>query len=467
MSARILIVDDMQTSVKVLAAKLTGEYYDVITAYDGPTALEQIRSETPDLVLLDVMMPGMDGFEVCREIKQTSETAHIPVVMVTALNDVRDRVEGLKAGADDFLTKPVVDTTLFARVRSLVRTKRTLDQWRQHEETSRRLGFDALATPLLDDGRDADIAIVDPSAIQAQNLREVMANDHHSVRVIADYVSAREAFETGPPDVAVISMAYENDGALRLASQLRSTEATRYIPILLIGDEDEQEALIKGLEIGVNDYVIRPVDEREIVARVRTQVRRKRYQDRLQDNFVDHLSLALTDSLTGLHNRRYMETHVAGMLKTAYETGKSTSVLVIDVDTFKEINDHHGHDVGDQVLKEVAKRILKNVRGFDLTARLGGDEFFVAMPDTPQEVAAAVAERIRLKVEEEPVAKTPEGDVLVTLSIGLAEGAPAADGYKVLVGRADEALFEAKRAGRNRVNPPPSGHRLPTEAVVD
>ena len=123
MTARVLVVDDILPNVKLLEAKLKAEYYDVITALNGPEALKKVIEENPDVVLTDVMMPGMDGFEVCRQIKANPKIAHIPVVMVTALTDTEDRVRGLENGADDFLSKPVNDIALMARVRSLVRLK--------------------------------------------------------------------------------------------------------------------------------------------------------------------------------------------------------------------------------------------------------------------------------------------------------------------------------------------------------
>ena len=139
MTARILVVDDLLPSLKRLEAKLSNEYFEVKTAESGLEALECIAADPPDIVLLEIMMPGMDGFEVCSKIKANPDSAHIPVVMVTALSDREDRVRGLEAGADDFLTKPVDDTVLFARVRSLVRLKMFMDEWRLRERTSESL----------------------------------------------------------------------------------------------------------------------------------------------------------------------------------------------------------------------------------------------------------------------------------------------------------------------------------------
>src|SRR5205807_2030450 len=135
---RVLVVDDVEANVKLLEAKLSSEYFDVLTASNGHAALQIVDTELPDVILLDVMMPRMDGFEVCRQLKTSRRTADIPVVMVTALSDVASRLRGLEAGADDFLTKPVNDIALFARVRSLVRLKRMMEEFRLREEVCGR-----------------------------------------------------------------------------------------------------------------------------------------------------------------------------------------------------------------------------------------------------------------------------------------------------------------------------------------
>jgi two-component system cell cycle response regulator len=451
MSARILIVDDMAASVKVLAAKLTSEYYDVLTAHDGSTALETVDREMPDLVLLDVMMPGMDGFEVCRRIKSSARTAHIPVVMVTALNDMRDRVNGLQAGADDFLTKPLNDTMLFARVRSLVRMKRTFDQWSQHKQTSRDLGFSVDPDLSEVSGSDARVVVVDSSEIQGGNIKALLERDGHAVTVLNSYGDAAGKIAEDLPDVVVVSMDFEGDEPLRLASRLRSQEASRQVPILLIGDAEDETNLIKGLELGVNDCVVRPVDEQEIMARVRTQVRRKRYQELLQDNFQQHLSMALTDGLTGLHNRRYLESHLDGIASRAADGGHGVSLVLIDLDHFKRVNDTYGHAAGDEVLRVVAKRLLRNVRGFDTAARFGGEEFVIAMPDTPLDIAYSVADRIRAKIAEEPITLPDGSSISVTLSAGVAQSVEPGEAPADLIARADKALYMAKHDGRDRV----------------
>ena len=209
---------------------------------------------------------------------------------------------------------------------------------------------------------------------------------------------------------------------------------------------------MQALEMGVNDYLTRPIDKNELVARVRTQLRKKRYADRLRHNVQLSLEMAITDQLTGLHNRRYMSRHLDNLILGSKRAGKPLAFLILDIDYFKSVNDSHGHDIGDEVLKEFANRIAANIRGIDLACRYGGEEFVVVMPDTDASFAYSVAERLRKSIETTPVeiSRTP-GKINITISIGIASSEGEADTADALLHRADQALYRAKRTGRNRV----------------
>jgi two-component system, cell cycle response regulator len=452
MSARVLVVDDVLPNVKLLAAKLTREYFDVITAFNGPEALERIKKEAPDIILLDVMMPGMDGFEVCARIRADPTTMHIPIVMITALSDAADRVRGLEAGADDFLTKPVNDIALFARVRSLVRLKMMMDEWRLRESTSGQFGIlDQTVTVKNETAANARVLVIEDSPIDLDKIAETLRRDTDSV-VAAD--TSAKALELGMSEdfeLIIVSLTLLHEDGLRLCSQLRSHERTRQAPILLIADEGDLSRVAKGLELGANDYLLKPIDRNELLARVRTQVRRKRYHEKLRHNYEQSLSMALTDSLTGVFNRRYVSAHLPRLMERSWESQKPVAILMFDIDHFKTVNDTYGHGVGDEVLREVANRTNRNLRNFDLVARYGGEEFIVVMPDTDREAAYAVAERLRRRVGEETfTVSTQAAEITVTISIGVAVVDGVGDTADAILKRADDALYQAKRSGRNR-----------------
>ncbi|MBI1392159.1 MAG: PleD family two-component system response regulator [Alphaproteobacteria bacterium] len=457
MTARVLVVDDLEPNVKLLEAKLRAEYFDVLTAFSGKEAIARAKADQPDIILLDVMMPGMDGFEACRTIKNTPETSHIPIVMVTALDQQTDRVQGLSAGADDFLTKPVEDLALFARVRSLTRLKVMTDELRMRYATGRSLGVvDPTALmPDLEDGGPARVLVIDDQTGQAERIQQLLDPEKFETSAEIDPEIAIGRVKSGDFDLVIINMSMESMDPLRLSSTIRSFEETRMTPMLAIVRHGDARKLVRALDIGVNDYLTRPVDAHELSARVATQVRRKRYIDRLRCSFEASLEMAVTDQLTGLYNRRYLASHLSAMFDRAQWTGQPLSVMILDLDHFKAINDTYGHDAGDAVLQEFSDRIRASVRAIDLACRYGGEEFLVAMPDTDKKLASVVAERLREEVANRPVILNDGRDELVvTVSIGISstEDNAAEDSAQKLIKRADEALYAAKAGGRNRVN---------------
>ncbi|WP_373085718.1 PleD family two-component system response regulator [Sneathiella sp.] len=450
MSARILVVDDVIPNVKILEAKLSVEYYDVLTAYNGPDALKIAFDVQPDLILLDVMMPQMDGFEVCSRLKKDPRTAHIPVIMVTALSEATDRVQGLEAGADDFLTKPVDDMSLFARVKSLLRLKMMMDEFRLREETSSEFGVISMSDRKEEAIQRARILVIDDNKFSVTQIKEVYAQIY-DVTIEPDMNLAQEMLQTGDFDLAVISLDSANFDPLRLCSRIRTVDETRHLPILTLVDDGDKDKLLKGLDLGVNDYVMRPIDTNELIVRTRTQILRKQYQDRLRYNYHRSMELAVTDSLTGLYNRRYMSNHLEALLHRAKFDYKPICVMIIDIDFFKNVNDTHGHGVGDDIIKEFANRIGMSVRGIDLACRYGGEEFVVVMPDTDLSVASTVSERLRRQIADKAFTDAKgsyELDLTCSIGVTVSQEKESPD---TLLKRADEALYTAKRDGRNRV----------------
>ncbi len=451
MSARILVVDDIIANVKLLEARLTAEYFDVHAATSGIEALDLLDRRPFDIVLLDVMMPGIDGFEVCRLIKANPKTTHIPVIIVTALDQSADRVKGLENGADDFLTKPVNDVALITRVKSLVRLKLLTDElyMRAAQDSigmAERVSLadltgDQLGRVLIvDDRRSSYERIV--QAISSENLVDVESVPQEALFRAAE----------GGYDLVIVNISLADYDALRLCSQLRSLERTRMLPILLVTEPEDNARLLRGLDLGVNDYLVRPLDKNELKARVRTQVRRKRFGDRLRDNVQLTIEMAVIDSLTSLHNRRYLENHLPKMVQHAAQRNRELSLLIVDIDYFKAVNDTYGHDAGDEVLREFSRRLRKNIRGIDLACRYGGEEFVIVMPETDRATSSMVAERLRQRIASEPFSIAGGSRVInVTVSVGLATVERPDETTEGLLKRADVALYQAKHDGRNRV----------------
>ncbi|WP_137133029.1 PleD family two-component system response regulator [Rhizobium sp. FY34] len=450
MTARILVVDDIPANVKLLEARLLAEYFDVLTADNGFKALEIVDNTAVDLILLDIMMPGMDGFEVCERLKANPRTSHIPVVMVTALDQSADRVRGLKAGADDFLTKPVNDLQLVSRVKSLVRLKMLSDELRIRAETARNVGMDDFMR-LESMDAPGQVLLVDSRASSQERiirtLKPVAEVTAMSDPQAAVFEAAENAF-----DLVIVNGNSEDYDPLRLCSQLRLLERTRFLPLLLVTDLGQEDVVVRALDLGVNDYIIRPIDPNELVARTLTQIKRKRYNDRLRSSVRQTIELAVTDGLTGLNNRRYLDNHLKTLFNRAAVRGRPLSVCITDIDRFKQVNDTYGHDIGDEVLKEFAKRIRTTVRGADLACRYGGEEFVVVMPDTDGTSATAIAERLRRIIEQAPFDLPGTGLTLnITASLGIATNLSGLDTPEQLMKQADKALYEAKNQGRNRV----------------
>ncbi|MEO1476505.1 MAG: PleD family two-component system response regulator [Pseudomonadota bacterium] len=447
MSARILVVDDILANRRLLQAKLEARYFQVILASSGVEAIEIAKEAQPDIILMDVMMPGMDGYEATRRLKSSSETTHIPVVMVTALSQQEHRLQGLEAGADDFIIKPFDDFGLLSRINALTRYNAVARELRQREAGA-GFSFAGIDMDSLDMSVPPRIVIVEENAGQASRLAGYLNQAGHKA-VTMHEAGAPDAEGT---DVMVLSLTKQSFDPLRLCAQFKISERTRAIAIIVVCDRDTEEMALQALELGASDIIQSPVDPQELVARVMTQTRRTRYIEVLRRRVDRGMELAIIDPLTGLYNRRYMMSQMLQLMQRTAHGDMPTSVMALDIDHFKSVNDTMGHDAGDRVLIEFSERLKKSVRPKDTVCRQGGEEFIVIMPDTPAELACRVAERVRENVAADPFVFGNDGaEVRVTVSAGVATDETGRNSAEDLLRRADDALYQAKEAGRNRV----------------
>ena len=456
MVGRILIVDDVATNRIVMKVKLTAAGYRPVVAPDGATALAMARAELPDLLLLDLALPDLSGVEVLLRLRADPLTQGLPVLVLSAQTDARLRVTCFRAGADDFLAKPVDDQTLLARIRSFMRQRTEFAEL--GPTPGAVLPLLGLAEPAAEFTPPARIALVTARPETAMRLRRELT-PHCADRLVA--MTAEEALAEGlRPGGAPDAFLIEADlavagGGLRLMSELHSRSNTRHAAFAILSPPDGSLAPAMAFDLGAHDVAPAETSGSELALRLDRLVRRKRADDRLRASVQDGLRLAVIDPLTGLHNRRYAVARLAAIADGAAAAGNEFAVMVVDLDRFKSVNDRWGHAAGDAVLVEVARRLAVSLRKSDLLARIGGEEFLAALPDTGLAEARSVAERLCHAVEEMPVLLPCGTQVGVTVSIGLAIGCPArcatADSARETVDRADRALLAAKSAGRNQV----------------
>lgn len=442
MTANVLIVDDLETNIKVLEAKILKEYYIPYTAKSAKEAFEILENNKIDVILLDCMMPEMDGFEACKIIKSSPETMHIPVVIVTALTDIEDKIKGLEAGADEFLTKPVDDTALFARLKSLSSMKSVIDELKLRNEANAELG--ANSEKFLYDFTGSKVLLVNDDPVQSKNLTERIERITSNVKTALSQQEMHDIIgKHFIPDAIIISCQMEEQDPLRILASLKANEHAKYSSIMMLSEEDTMPIVLRALDLGASEYLILPIESNELIARIKTQIQRKYYTDILRNNIDAGMNLSIRDPLSGLFNRRYFDMHLPNLISKANQSNKNLYAMMIDIDNFKSINDQHGHQVGDDVIKSVAYHLLKNVPLTDLTARYGGEEFVAILYD-PQKTIEEISEGIRKSVENAC------DTVPITISIG-ATRLKESDNISQFICRADEALYNAKNSGRNKV----------------
>jgi two-component system, cell cycle response regulator len=455
MVGKILIVDGVATNRIVLKVALGEAFYQPILAADGESCLHISRQVMPDLILLDLMLPDVSGIDVITQLRADPTTRDIPILAVTSISDRTLRVQALRAGADDVLTKQTNLQPLFARVRNILRSREGVEGMSAQSAGFGLRGLADASAPFFGPATVSLLLGRPEDALARQRALAQVMSDHITVQTREEaLVDSTDTSGHATPDIFVLDAdATGISDALRLMSELRSRAATRHAAICILRKSGTADSETVAYDQGADDLVSSDVDPVELSLRLKTLIRRKRRDDQMRASVQDGLRMAMIDPLTGLHNRRYALPQLTAIAEQASVKGSVFAVMVIDLDHFKSVNDRYGHATGDTVLVEVARRLKCNLRADDLLARIGGEEFLVALPCTSYDEAAIAADRLCRAIEEQPVRLGPLSGLQVTISIGLAvsdAALPAEDGARI-IDRADHALLLAKSGGRNKV----------------
>ena len=451
MAGRILIADAVDSTRSQLEKQLAAARYEVLAAGNAEDALRLAREATPDLALIDERIGEGGGIDFCRQLRSRPDTNGIAAIILADRGDSEIKLEALKAGADELLMKPLDPMMLMARVRSLMRARETAQELGRRRTAEVELGFAEVGATFEAQGR---IGFVTAKPATGEAWRESMRGLlRHRIETLTEH----QAVGGDGIDVYVIAADLEEPGrGLQLLADLRSRPGTRHAAILVVVERGDTTSAAMALDLGANDLVTADFDPPELAMRLRTQLRRKREADRLRAAVDEGLRLAVIDPLTGLYNRRYAMTYLAGIAGRAADTGRTYAVMVADLDRFKAVNDTHGHQAGDAILTEVGRRLRDNLRSFDLVARIGGEEFLIALPETSYEAARIAGERLRRVTSDTPIKIGNDREITVTLSIGVAVSGTselsAPETVSGILERADIALYAAKREGRDQVN---------------
>ncbi len=448
MTGKILIVDDVATNRIVLKVKLEAAFYAALLAPNGAQALQIAATEQPDLILLDLNLPDMTGSDVLRQLREAPATAAIPVIILSGTHDATARMEALAAGADDFLTKPVANEVLMARLRNLMRQQRSTNSYDLATDGHMLAG---LAEPPGLFGQPARIGLISDRPELALRWRREFPLVFPGTYTVLSLEQALSETGTDGQDIYLIDTDLAGGkGALHLVSDLRSRGPSRHAAICLMGQSIDPDRVAIAYDIGTNDVILTNVAAQEIGLRLQTLLTRKRAADRARASVSDGLRMAMIDPLTGLYNRRYALPYLSRVAETAAEDGSVYAVMVVDLDRFKSVNDRYGHATGDQVLVEIAQRLSINLRAGDMIARIGGEEFLAVLPNTTHQEARVVAERLCSRIKETPVRLDDGASVPVTISIGLSFSR-IAQSVADIIDEADQALLRSKSSGRDRV----------------
>jgi diguanylate cyclase (GGDEF)-like protein/PAS domain S-box-containing protein len=442
-NSTILVVDDTSENRKLLSRILVNAGYRVTAAKDGASAIELAGSLSPDLILLDIQMPELDGFATIAALKEQEETRDLPVIFISALDNLDDKISAFRSGGVDYILKPFDIEEVLARVKNHLSIHNLQVQLEQANlDLAERVAALSRSQKLLRERERKLKAFIDAlpnlSFVYDGNGKyiEVLANEETLLAARAVDLLGRRIDETLPPEAAAVILS-----AIRQVILSGKTRVVEYRIPVLNGEERWFEAHLSLMESG-------PQSQARVVLVATDISERVSLYEKVQ-------KLANLDPLTGCYNRRHFLHLAEQELERVQRYQRPLSLLMIDIDHFKAFNDRFGHQVGDEVLSTLVEVCQRNLRSVDLFGRYGGEEFIALLPETSLDDALRTGDRLQRRIRETRTAM-PAGQLAITVSIGVSgfnTGDPCPDRIEILISQADQALYDAKAAGRDCLRP--------------
>lgn len=451
MAGTILIADDLVTDRMALKARLSAARHRVVQVRSLEGLKQSLAETPPDAILMDMQFPG-GGVAGCRMLRRLALARDVPIVLYGAASDAEARLAAFAAGSDECLSDLPGETLLLALLRNLMRKRATIAEMRRREII---LGGALAETasefePRLTLGL---VPIVAADGILWRKDLAVQTRAHIQLMTRAQALERATDYDNAPNAFLLAEDPENPTETLRLISELRARPGSRHAVLIVQSADDLSEIADMALDLGADAVIPGPFAPDEITIRLERLVQRKREVDRLRDKADDHLDEVLRDPLTGLYNRRYVTSYMQQLRQETEEHPKDVTLIMLDIDHFKAVNDQFGHRAGDDVLKGVALRLRAALREADLAARIGGEEFLIVLRDTDRATAELVAERLRVAVGSRPFpVRDGTASLAVTASLGVTvHGGSETFDAAALTDEADRALYASKAAGRNTV----------------
>jgi len=451
--SKLLIVDDEPLNIKQLTAYLPDDKYEIIEAYGGEEALKKVATEYPDLIMMDIMMPEINGYEVTKILKNNPVTWSIPIILITSLDSQESKPKGLdEVGADELLNRPVNETELLARINSMLRLKQHREQLKVRTQSMET--FPDRVSKEVSPGRERElptVLLVEDNEKDIRLIQNYLRGEPYNIILARNGEDAIYLVQKKKVDLILLDIILPNINGFEVASRLKEMEETKNIHIVFITAVHDEESKIKGIELGTSDFLTKPLDSRELRIRIRNALKNKALLDELHSHYEATLHSAITDGLTGLYNHayfmRFLETEIKRSLRQKYPI----TLIMIDLDNFKRYNDIPGHLAGDHVLRETGQIIKKNIREVDVAARYGGEELAVILPYADKADSMRVAERLREAIGSHAFLEKHPSFGRITASFGIASYPADALTPEELIEKAGLMLDKARKEGENQV----------------